>query len=113
MTTDGFVFITLSSKRSAERLVEDVNDGTISVGSAMQATLAIDRGAPNLDALLETHSEIADLLLGRRQANALSQQYAGGEEDDEDSLMLQSLSQPSFASQSRKKKRKKRSSQHE
>lgn len=111
MTTDGFVFLTLSSKRSAERLIEDVNDNTINVGAPMKAKMAIARGEPNLDALLDTHSEIADLLLGRRQANALSQQYTGGDDDDEDSFMLQSLSQPSFGSQSRKKKRKKRNSQ--
>uniref|UniRef100_K3X6L8 RRM domain-containing protein n=1 Tax=Globisporangium ultimum (strain ATCC 200006 / CBS 805.95 / DAOM BR144) TaxID=431595 RepID=K3X6L8_GLOUD len=112
MSTDGFVYLELSSQREAERLVAAVQSGTLSDGDDdnsshhygnMQARVAIAR---NGGAQFDVDDEIANLLLGRRQAavaNPFSQHSVG---DDEDERMLQSLSQHTFGSQPKRKKTK-------
>ncbi|GMF51496.1 unnamed protein product [Phytophthora fragariaefolia] len=120
MAPDGFLYLEYEEQHEAEAAVAAVTRGAVGRADSitakakaavpphtitdMYATLALRRGEPTL----EVDEDMKDLLLGRHEANRFSQsqQEQAAEEDD---LILQSLSQHSFAlSQSKKKKKKKK-----
>ncbi|TYZ57365.1 hypothetical protein PybrP1_012965 [[Pythium] brassicae (nom. inval.)] len=99
MSAEGFMFLRFESMDEAVAAVDAVQRGTLDTENrfhgAMHARLALRRGgAP----VLERDKDTADLLLGRRLGNTLSQRSAGDDGDD-DLLLLQSLSQSAFGSQ--------------
>ncbi|KAG6623776.1 DNA binding protein [Phytophthora cinnamomi] len=120
MDPDGFLYLEYAEKEEAEAAVAAVKDKTVgstvsitaksrkavrpSTITGMQASLALRREEPRV----EVDEEMKDLLLGRHEGNRFSQSQQEQAMDEED-LILQSLSQHSFAhSQPKKKKKKKR-----
>ncbi|KAE8890080.1 hypothetical protein PF005_g23508 [Phytophthora fragariae] len=119
MEPDGFLYLEYEEKEEAEAAVAAVKQKAVgltvykpkdrklvhpSIITGMHAALALRRGEPRL----EVDEETKDLLLGRQEGNRFSQSQQGQAMDEED-LILQSLSQHSFAhSQPKKKKKKKR-----
>ncbi|GMF30805.1 unnamed protein product [Phytophthora lilii] len=121
MEPDGFMYLEYAEKEEAEAAVAAVKKKTFGLAAStdtkfkpavhpatiteMQAVLSLRRGEPKLEA----NEELKDLLLGR-QLFSQSQQEQTMDEDD---LILQSLSQHSFASSQQTKKKKKRRSSGE
>ncbi|KAL3672389.1 hypothetical protein V7S43_003074 [Phytophthora oleae] len=120
MEPDGFMYLEYAEKEEAEAAIAAVEEKSVGLAArtdvkfkrsvhpdeitGMRAVIALSRGEPKF----ETDERMKDILLGRLEINRFSQsqQEQGLEEDD---LILQSLSQHSFAnSQSKKKKRKRR-----
>ncbi|TMW63825.1 hypothetical protein Poli38472_002766 [Pythium oligandrum] len=108
MSADGFIFLTYATKEAAMAAVDAVESGRRAGDHEMQAALALSRGP----VVATVDRDVADLLLGRRQAsqaNRFSQHSMMDDtEADEEELMLQSLSQRSFTSSKKHKKHKKR-----
>lgn len=101
MSAEGFMFVTFATVEAAEAAVRAVVSGALDpenrFNGVMQARLALRRGGPPT---LERDEDTADLLLGRRLGNTLSQPGAGDDGDDDDLRLLQSLSQSAFSQQS-------------
>ncbi|EGZ24666.1 hypothetical protein PHYSODRAFT_418777, partial [Phytophthora sojae] len=120
MEPDGFMYLEYEEQEEADAAVEAVKDKVVGLTvynaksrkavhpatiTGMQASLAMRRGEPRL----EVDEEMKDLLLGRQEANRFSQSQQQEQAMDEEDLILQSLSQHSFAhSQPKKKKKKKK-----
>ncbi|OWZ18959.1 DNA binding protein [Phytophthora megakarya] len=120
MEPDGFMYLEYAEKDEAEAAIAAVKDKVVGLGvpdaqskkavlaeeiTGMEATLALPRGEPKFDA----DEGMKDVLLGRLEMNRFTQSQQS-QAMDEDDLILQSLSQHSFAtSQPKKKKRHKRS----
>ncbi|KAK1934248.1 hypothetical protein P3T76_011451 [Phytophthora citrophthora] len=119
MDPDGFMYLEYAEKEEAEAAIAAVKEKSVGLRdridtkfkrsvqpdeiTRMKATLALPRGAPNF----EPDERMKDILLGRLEVNRFSQsqQEQALEEDD---LILQSLSQHSFANSQPKKRKKKR-----
>ncbi|KAG1705193.1 hypothetical protein DVH05_004126 [Phytophthora capsici] len=119
MDPDGFMYLEYAEKEEAEAAIAAVKEKSVGLTNrttvkfkrsvqpdritGMKAALALPRGAPKF----EPDERMKDILLGRLEVNRFSQsqQEQALEEDD---LILQSLSQHSFASSQPKKRKKKR-----
>ncbi|CAI5745791.1 unnamed protein product [Peronospora destructor] len=118
--SDGFIYLEYSEKEEAENVVAAVKEKSVGLAACidarferavrpceiteMKADMALSRKEPKLN----VDEEMKDILLGRQELNRFTQSHPVDEDDD---LILQSLSQHSFAnSQSKKKKRRNQAS---
>ncbi|KAL4160702.1 hypothetical protein PRNP1_001264 [Phytophthora ramorum] len=117
--TDGFMYLEYAEKEEAEAAVAAVKEKSVGFSpssdlkskkavhpseiTGMQAILALDRGEPKQD----VDEQVRDILMGKSEVNRFSQSQAE-QAMDEDDLILQSLSQHSFANSQPKKKKRKR-----
>lgn len=119
MEPDGFMYLEYAEKTEAEAAVTAVKEKSVGLAAAknvkfkravepaeitgMKAVLALPRGEPKF----QVNEGIKDILLGRLTINRFSQSQQS-QNMDEDDLILQSLSQHSFASLQPKRKKKQR-----
>ncbi|KAG7377120.1 hypothetical protein PHYPSEUDO_012143 [Phytophthora pseudosyringae] len=119
MEPDGFMYLEYAERGEAEAAVVAVKEESVglaartdvrfkrTVGPAeitgMKAELALPRGEPKF----EVDEGMKDILLGRLEVNRFTQSQQE-QAMDEDDLILQSLSQHSFATSQPKRKKKRR-----
>ncbi|KAG3119086.1 hypothetical protein PI124_g4805 [Phytophthora idaei] len=119
MEPDGFMYLEYAEKEEAEAAVAAMKEKSVGLAArtdvkfkravdpaditGMKAALALPRGEPNF----QVDEGMKDILLGRLEINRFSQSQQE-QAMDEDDLILQSLSQHSFASSQPKRKKKRR-----